>query len=152
MNIDPALTNLLAEFGGQIGLPALALDADGATALAFDGGVQINFQYRADADALWLITDLGVPASGPAVYEDLLKGNHFWHATLGATLSLSGDETPRVILTLPIGWRGLNGARLARIMETYLNTIRAWSEVIAAPSDDDDAPADAADIGAMIRI
>lgn len=154
MNIEPALAALVSELGGRIGLPSLALDETGACALAFDGRAQVNFQYRPEREALWLFADLGAPAAGPDVYEALLRGNYFWKSTLGATLSLSGDEPAHVILTLPVAWRGMDGRRLATVLETFVNTMEDWGQVIA---DAGEAPEtqpvpDGLDTGSMLRI
>ena len=158
MTVDSALELLIAELGQKMGLGNLALDADGACALRFDGRCVVNMQYRPDQEALWLYADLGEPASGPDLYADLLRGNLFWRATLGATLSLSGDEPAHVILALPIPWRGLDGIELNAKLETFLNTVEDWEALVADRGGDetDDAPA-AADAPAespmtMIRI
>ncbi|MBT9292936.1 type III secretion system chaperone [Prosthecodimorpha staleyi] len=135
MTIDPALSNLITELGARMGLPNLALDADLTCALGFDRRSVVNIQYRPDRDALWFFADLGVPAAGEAAYEDLLRGNFFWRSTLGATLSLSGDQPPHVILALSVAWRGLDGARLAKQLESFVNTTEDWSEVIADPGE-----------------
>lgn len=142
MTDDPALTMLMAELGQRMGLGELALDADGACALRFDGRSVINLQHRPTEDALWLYADLGAPASGPALYGDLLRGNLFWRTTFGATLSLSGDEPPHVILALPVAWRGLTGAQLAGRLETFLHTVEDWAELVADRGDaaDTDGP------------
>jgi hypothetical protein len=73
----------------------------------------------------------GVPASGPELYADLLRGNLFWRATLGATLSLSGDEPAHVILAQSIPWRGLNGIELTARLETFLNTVEDWEALMS---------------------
>ncbi len=136
MTDDPALTMLMAELGQRMGLGELALDGDGACALRFDGRSVVNLQRRPNEDALWFYADLGEPASGPALYGDLLRGNLFWRTTFGATLSLSGDEPPHVILALPVGWRGLNGAQLAGKLETFLHTAEDWAELVAGRDGD----------------
>ena len=59
MTDDRALTMLMAELGQRMGLGELALDADGACALRFDGRSVINLQHRPNEDALWLYADLG---------------------------------------------------------------------------------------------
>ncbi|TPQ48744.1 hypothetical protein C2U72_22150 [Prosthecomicrobium hirschii] len=135
MSIDPTLATLIAELGGRMGLPSLALDGDLSCALRFDRRSVVNIQYRPDRDMLWFFADLGVPAAGPAAYEDLLRGNFFWRSTLGATLSLSGDQPPHAIIALPVAWRGLDGARLATQLESFVNTAEDWAEVIADPGD-----------------
>ena len=131
MTLDPGLALLIGELGQKMGLGHLALDAEGPCALRFDGRAIVNMQYRPDEDALWLYTDLGIPASGPELYADLLRGNLFWRATLGATLSLSGDEPPHVVLALSTPWHGLNGIELAAKLETFLNTVEDWEALIA---------------------
>jgi hypothetical protein len=135
MTLDPALTMLIGELGLRMGLGELALDGDGACALRFDGRSVVNLQYRANENALWLYADLGVPARGPELYADLLRGNLFWRTTFGATLSLSGDEPPHVIMALPTTWRGLDGTQLAAKLETFLNTVEDWSELVADHGD-----------------
>jgi len=131
MTSEPALALLIGELGDRMGLGELALDADGGCALRFDGRSVVNMQYRANEDALWFYSDLGVPASGPAIYADLLQANLFWRMTFGATLSLSGDDPPHVILAMPLAWRGLNGTQLAGTLETFLNTAEDWAELVA---------------------
>lgn len=109
------------------GPPALALDADGATALAFDGGGDNHIEI-ARMPTPSLITDLGVPAERARGLRGFAQGQPFLACDPRRDLEpVRRRHAPGLILTLPIGWRGLNGARLARIMETYLNTIRAWS-------------------------
>ena len=137
MTLDSGLELLISELGQKMGLGHLALDAEGACALRFDGRAIVNMQYRPDQDALWLYADLGIPASGPELYADLLRGNLFWRATLGATLSLSGDEPAHVILAQSMPWRGLNGNELAAKLETFLNTVEDWEALIADREGDD---------------
>jgi hypothetical protein len=155
MTVDPALQTLIAELGGRMGLGSLALDGDGACALRFDGRSVVNMQYRPREDELWLYADLGLPASGEELYADLLRGNLFWRATFGATLSLSGDEPPHVVMALPLAWRGKTGAELAGRLETFINTVEDWSELVAGRGETDGAAEDrglAADLSVMIKI
>jgi hypothetical protein len=155
MTLDTGLQALIAELGQRMGLASLALDGDGAGALRFDGRSVVNMQYRPREEELWFYADLGVPASGPELYPDLLRANLFWRTTLGATLSLSGDEPPHVIMVLPLVWRGLNGAQLALKLETFINTVEDWAELVAGRSEEDEAAEGgglAADLSGMIRI
>ena len=63
---------------------------------------------------------------------DLLRGNLFSCATLVAAISRPGDEPPHVTMTLPIAWRGLNGEQFALRLETFVNTIDDWAELLQA--------------------
>lgn len=138
MIIENAAVQLLAEFGSQIGVADLAFNEEGACALSFDELPPVNMQYKSALQEIWLYADLGVPAGGPAIYETLLRGNYFWDSTLGATISLSGDDTPHVILARPVAWRGLDGPRMALVVETFVNTIRDWQELMMETADDDE--------------
>lgn len=132
MNIDPQLVVLVQELGAVMGFDNLALDAEGACAVRFDGRTVVNLQCHDELDSLWMFADLG-PVSGSAeAYADLLRGNLFWRATLGATISLSGDEPSHVIMTLPVAWRRLNGEQLSLRLETFVNTIDDWAELLQA--------------------
>lgn len=154
MTTPSAATIAFAEFGAAIGIADLAFDEDGAAALSFDGLPAVQFQYRPDRDTLWLFADLGEPAAGPAIYEVLLKGNFFWTSTRGATLGLSDEEPGHVVLAQAVPWAGLDGPALSRAVETFVDTIRDWREIVggtAAPADAA-GPKPAGDLDGMIRI
>ena len=152
MVIDPGVIMLISELGQRMGLSGLALNAGGTCALSFDGRSQVNIQYRPDADALWLYADLGVPVAGEAIYGELLRGNYFWRTTFGATLSLSGDDPARVVLAQPIAWHGIDGTRLAEILDLFLKTQEDWAELIAQPIETTTAPTSLDNDMSMIRI
>ncbi|MCF8161181.1 MAG: type III secretion system chaperone [Polaromonas sp.] len=130
MNMDPQLVELVRELGHVMAFDDLALDRDGACAVRFDGRTVVNLQGREDSDSLWLFADLGPVSGGVELYADLLRGNLFWRATLGATISLSGDEPAHVIMTLPVAWRGLRGEQLALKLETFVNTLEDWAGLL----------------------
>jgi hypothetical protein len=155
MNVDPALQALIAELGGRMGLGDLALDGNGACALRFDGRSVVNMQYRPREDELWLYADLGVPATGEELYADLLRGNLFWRTTFGATLSLSGDAPPHVVIALPMAWRGRTGSELAAKLETFVHTVEDFAELVAGEREGPagaEAGPPAADLSLMIRV
>jgi Tir chaperone protein (CesT) family len=158
METDRRLALLLDELGEYLQLDTLALDEEGLAALSFDGRTVVNLVSRPDLEELWFVSDLGVPAGGPAVYGELLAGNRFWRRTRGATLALTEDEPASVTLTLPISWPGLDGAQLARKLEDFVQTAQAWATALAEEpevddEDDDDGPEDApADPSSLIRV
>ena len=94
MLIDPALHQLINEFGQTMRLSDLKLDNDGGCAVRLDKKLVVNLQCREVERELWFYVDMGTPATGSKIYADLLRGNLFWSATFGATLSLSGDTPP----------------------------------------------------------
>ena len=130
MDLDPALRSLIADLGAQMGLGDLALDDHGSLALSFDDSLVVNLQALADDDLLLLYADLGPPAAGERIYPALLRGNLFWRATLGATLSLTGDEPPHVVLAQETRWRGQDLGAMVAFLERFLHTAEDWLEVV----------------------
>jgi hypothetical protein len=135
MLIPTALNILIRELGEKMQLNNLFLDPEGACAVNLDKQFVINFQYRETQDQLWLYADLGVPAGGQAIYCDLLRGNLFWDATKGATISLSGDEPSHVVMAISLTWRNLNDITIAQRLETFVNTIEDWTEYISSKAE-----------------
>ena len=136
MTIDSGLQTLLNELGQHMGIGELNLDNDGYCALQFDEDIVINFQYWQDEQQLVIYADLGVPASGEQLYSALLEANLFWRLTLGATLSLSGDEPPHVIIALKQAWQSQNAVDLAVTLERFVNTVEDWMEMVRKDTDD----------------
>ena len=145
-SIDPALRLLVADLGRHVELGELQLDENGACGLAVDGRFVVGLLCPADGegDDLVLHANLGTPAAGPAAYATLLRGNLLWHATLGATLSLTHEEPPQVVMALPVPWRGLDAGGLAGRLEQFIDTADDWRELIDTPEDDVRAEAAAA--------
>jgi hypothetical protein len=140
MNIDPTLKTLVSEIGNQVGLEKLSLDEEGFSSLRFDDRFVINLQAVPDDEALMLYTDLGAPASGDQIYADLLRANLFWRSTMGATLSLSDDATPHVILAREFSWRHYDFGQVISVLETFVNTAEDWSELVQSKSSADERP------------
>ncbi|QJC57263.1 hypothetical protein HC248_02584 [Polaromonas vacuolata] len=134
MLVPTALAILIRELGEKMYLGNLSLDADGACAVNLDKRFIINFQYRDSQDQLWLYADLGVPADGEAIYYDLLRGNLFWDATKGATISLSLDDPSHIIMTIALKWKAMDCSVMAKHLESFVNTVEDWSTFIAASS------------------
>jgi hypothetical protein len=130
MDLDPALRSLMTDLGAQMGLSDLALDDQGSVALRFDDSLVVNLQAVADGDLLLFYADLGPPAAGEQIYPALLRGNLFWRATLGATLSLTGDEPPNVVLAQETRWRGQDLGGMVAFLERFLHTAEDWLEVV----------------------
>lgn len=156
MTINPNLQTLLHDLAQHMGLSDLALDGEGFTALRFDDQLVVNLQYVADAEALLFYTDLGPAASGPQLYPLLLRANLFWRSTLGATLSLSGDNPAHVVLAREIPWQGMSLDSLVGLLDAFVATAEDWQAVVqseaedVSPEQNPDIPP-AGDLG-MIRV
>lgn len=135
MTPDPLLSQLLRELGQALGLGALQLNGDACCAFGLETGQVINLLYREAEDELWLFADLGTGQGDKALYAELLRANLFWSATQGATLGLSSDETPRIILTLPLRWRPLDGVQLTARLQGFVATVEDWAERLARAPD-----------------
>lgn len=152
MNTPERLQALLHELGQRMGLSQLQMDADGGCALELDQRMVVSLQYRETDDELWLYADLGpVPRRSPAFYEKLLQANLFWQQTSGATLSLSGDQPPHVVLAHALHWLPMDDTRLGAAMERFVNAVEEWqvqlsqAETAAEAKAEDSARAPMAD-------
>ena len=140
MDLDPVLRSLIADLGAQMGLGDLALDDHGSLALRFDDSLVVNLQAVADDELLLLDADLGPPAADERIYPVLLRGNLFWRAALGATVSLTGDEPPHVVLAQETRWRGQDLGAMVAFLERFLHTAEDWLEVVHDGGDADLEP------------
>ncbi|MGJ0508584.1 MAG: type III secretion system chaperone [Methylocystis sp.] len=154
MSIEMALRNLLAEIGQHFSFGELRLDEERGCALRFGGRTTVNLQYRDEDDAFYLYAILGAPPPRLETYRDLLGANLFWEGTSGATLSLSNDDPPRVVLSQAFDWRGKTGAQFARTIETFAAVVGDWAEMLSGESDRGQATAAPlnAEMAAMIRV
>lgn len=133
--IDEDVCRLVRELGQRMDLPGLALDSEGLCGLQFDGRYDIGLRYDAGTYELWFFADLGAPVSGESSYVHLLRGNLFWHATSGATLSLTQDEPPNVVAAVAVKWRHHDAASLAAQLESFVDTVESWSRTVASLPD-----------------
>ena len=155
MTIDPRLQTLLNDLGLHMRLDGLRLDDDGYCALRFDNEFTINFQYGDDHQQLLMYADLGIPARGEKLYSTLLQANLFWRLTMGATLSLSGDEPVHVIIALQQPWQSQTVTELAAVLEQFVNTVEDWAEAVrgdAKVTDEDNLTISPLDNNAFIRV
>jgi hypothetical protein len=146
------LKNLLAEIGQHFSVGDLRLDAEGAGALRFGARTIVNLQYRPEEDVFFLYALLGAPAPRLDIYRDLLAANLFWEGTSGATLALSHDDPPNVVLTQAFDWRGKTGAQFARTIEIFADVAGDWREMLSRESEDRQAAPSDGEMAAIIRI
>lgn len=127
LNIPSHLRSLISELGSRMNLPALKLDESGGCALEFNERITVSFQYREPENELWMYAILGhIPEGRPELYEKLLQANLFWRHTFGATLSLSGDAPPKVVLARPLHVTSLDELSISNAVEIFLNTAIEW--------------------------
>jgi hypothetical protein len=154
MILEMGLTNLLVEIGEYFSVGDLRLDEEGSGALRFGARMIVNLQYRPGDDAFFLYAILGAPPPSLDLYRDLLAANLFWDGTSGATLSLSNDDPPNVVLTQAFDWRGKTGAQFAQTIETFAAVAQDWSEMLSGETADRPAtPSPSSkEMSSMIRI
>ena len=132
MSIPSHLRSLISELGSRMNLPALKLDESGGCALEFNERITVSLQYREPESQLWMYAILGhIPEGRPELYAKLLQANLFWRHTFGATMSLSGDEPPNVVLARPLHLTSLDEHSLSNAVELFLNTATDWQTRLA---------------------
>jgi len=129
------LQTLLDEFARRIGLTDLALDETGRCALRFNGTLTV--EMAAHGAELQVHADLGALPALPApdlsqLCTDLLQANLFGNGTHGATLALSGDRSPRVILAQRVLWRHCTACEFEMLIEQFVEVAEQWSSALQA--------------------
>lgn len=128
---DSGLQELLNRFGVAIGLDGLALDEEGLCALRFSGTITVEMSAR--ADQLLIYADLGPVPDGAeeTLYPALLQANLFWQSTHGATLSITDDAPPRVVLACLCAWAHHTAVQFEQLMEQFVDAAEQWMQRIA---------------------
>ncbi len=126
MPVQSGMADAIRQLGHALGLGDAVLDANGACAMQFDERYIVTIQCDEAEDALCFHADLG-DLPRPQTCVDLLRANLFWQGTGGATLALSHDDPPRVILARSVAWRGAGTAALLEVLETFVNTVEEWT-------------------------
>ena len=131
------LQKLLADFGNSIGMPDLALGEEAHCALRFDDIISVDLQLNPDDNNLILFSELGpVPEDQLAILSlAMLRANHFWKSTFGATLSLSDewrdDGVHAAYLAQACVTEKLSAPQLSEIVERFVATAQAWVQLLS---------------------
>ncbi len=135
MGINEGARALIVRLGRILGVPGLEPDADGGCSWVRAGMPTINFAASADDDVVRLYCDLGVPAAGGAIYEQLLKANAVARASGRPTLGLTGDEPPHVML---VGVIEAGDQDVATTYDIFSETLVEWTAIVSGIDHDDD--------------
>lgn len=129
---------LLQHLAGHVGLSALPLDADGCCALRVGEDPVLTFRWLPDDELLILFCALGTLGleRRAALLADLLRANHFWRGTAGATLSIDADEPPRAVLQHRFDARQVSPAEFVQAVEWFAESAATWRRRLdaAAPA------------------
>lgn len=128
---------VLAELGNELGLPELALDAQGGCMLAFDS-VVVNFELIGDGQLLLIHTCLGQAPDQPSAnfYAQLLEANHFFAATGGATIGLH-SASRSIDLAMVREIQSLDYPSFTHALEGFVHVAEYWCKQISAPTKQD---------------
>lgn len=135
---------LVAELGGRLGLPALALEDEDSLTLSIDGGaVTVRIAYAEQTDMFDLSTRLERLVPRPAHLARALGLNFCWQANAGAIFSLdrlSGRlELKRRCLASDLDLAGFN-----EVLEKLVGHGIAWAKILGDMKDEQSAAPDAA--------
>lgn len=122
---------LLTEFGKVCGLDDLKFDDEGVAAIQADD-IRLSFMEVPEARRLVMFADVADKPDGNCgrLYEALLAAQHLGMATGGATFSISPDGKISLYRFDPLV--DLDVELLAKIVESFLNLVDKWREIIAA--------------------
>lgn len=153
MAISDHAQQIIQEMGAAIGIPEMALDAEGFCSLSFDDRIDLGLQYNPNNDSLILFSDIGdIPVDRMTdVYRHMLRANRFWQGTGGATLSVDEDNAAAIAQQEPC--EGLTAVKLQGLIERFVDAAEEWAEFIgewaseAGSTPSPDAPPDGPHMG-----
>ncbi len=121
---------LVAEMAAAMGIPELALDAEGTLSLDMDDRFLVTLGVDEAAGALTLFAPiLGTQGPKPKAFlEAALVGNFMWQGTLGATLAID-EETGTLVLQRRLPLDGLKLPDLEQAVEQFVNAAEAWTDL-----------------------
>ena len=121
---------LMAELGDRLGVPAMALDADGMALLSIDGdAVVVGVRYDQQSGAIDLRAGLDDMVPSPARLGRALSANFSWQLTGGAILALDA-ATGRLELRRRCSGADLDSGRLNEALEDLVADAVAWSKAL----------------------
>ena len=132
-------SDFIQSLGKRIGIEP---DSDGVCAFEADG-LAVTIHGLNEMEAVALIGDLGTPPPErlDGLYEAMLKANHLFGGTGGATISLD-PATGHFALCRALPCASLTHDGLYAEVERFVSTLEAWSKIIAdfrhAPSSGDE--------------
>lgn len=125
---------LLDHLAAHLGLPPLALDAEGCCALRFGERTVVSFRWFPDDELLVmfsLLARLGLEHRAERLAE-LMRANHFWKGTGGATLAIDREEPPQVVLAERVDARRASPADFVASVEQFVESATGWAQRLDA--------------------
>lgn len=131
---------LMALFGEQCGVGALEVDENGVAAIQADE-TRLSFMELPTTRQLVLFAEIAaLPEAGrEKLYEALLMAQYVGAALDGATFALSPDG--ELMLQRFDALVDLDLAKFATVVESFLNQVDKWREIVTAYRPDE-APAE----------
>ena len=124
------MENVLAEFGGAIGIPGLRPDEEHRCNLMIDD-VAVSFELGPGDESLYIYSLLGTARDGDdeAVYVALLHANYIFGGTGGSTLSVD-PQTGGIVLIREERLESLRLARFELVVEQFVDVAERWMQRI----------------------
>lgn len=140
------LEQLLNDYGTQIGLGPLELDASGYCGLTFDGKLDVGLLLEHSARTVRLFATVGDLRfeERTEAYRQLLLANYFWQQTGGGTLCLDDSIEPHeagtVLLVKELPLPGLEIAAFHAALKDFVDAAEFWQQRLATTPDQWTAP------------
>jgi hypothetical protein len=154
IELDSRLQVLVEEALGEFGLTNLGLDDDGFRSVTFGERVTVNLQVIGGGERLALFSPLGsLPEEDrESTLETMLRANHFWMATHGATLSLGDGEPAEAVLAAELAWSTITAASLAERIRRFADVADDWMGFLQGTGDFSGIAESQAALGDFVRV
>ena len=126
------LRHLMTEIGTALDLSGVAeYGEEGTWALVVDAGTEVWAEWDPDSRHLMLAAEIAEPPDEGRLqlYESLLIYNHQKQRTGGVRITLPNPSAP-LVLGLDVAFVDLDLARMAQVLDGFLDIQRAWREIL----------------------
>ena len=124
---------LIRDLGALLGVPDLALDADGMCTLSTEECPDVVISYFSQASRFTLSSDLGrIEGDEESTLPSLLQANLDWMSSQGAVLTLRGKQKDDVSLQLAICTESLEHHALHGRVIGFMKFAAHWRRNLTA--------------------
>ncbi|NHB95775.1 type III secretion system chaperone [Photorhabdus stackebrandtii] len=131
MDVIVIINQVLAEFAAKFGLPHLALNHEGVSALCFDEHLNLSLILIPERDQLVLQVDVAdITAVGEGIFRQLASFNRHWYQF---DLHFGFDESTQMVQL----YRQMSASRLSlttfeESLSSMLDHTEFWQELLQA--------------------
>jgi hypothetical protein len=118
-----------------------AFPSENVWGVQIDEETSVLVDFEEARDRLVLSCEIGVPPSGDRtrLYELMLRHNFHWNVTGGSRMAIDANDG-NVVQIFDVPAAGIEVSGLHRVMQNFVDSARAWREIVRQPPGKRDGP------------